>query len=98
MGEPLDRDGFHEGVGHDDLVPAEGRRVAIVSRLGIGLEQSAYARQDCQQILAADYVNIPLYAFPSMLSYRTDQLTGPLDQFINNPESNFWNLWAWEKK
>ena len=37
-------------------------------------------------------------ALPSMLSYRTDQLEGPLDQFINNPESNFWNLWAWEKK
>jgi peptide/nickel transport system substrate-binding protein len=50
------------------------------------------------KILRQDYVNIPLYAFPSMLSYRTDMLTGPLDKFINNPESNFWNLWAWEKK
>jgi peptide/nickel transport system substrate-binding protein len=50
------------------------------------------------KILREDYVNIPLYAFPSMLSYRTDMLEGPLDQFINNPESNFWNLWAWSKK
>ena len=48
--------------------------------------------------LRQDYVNIPLYAFPSMLSYRTDMLEGPLDKYINNPESNFFNLWAWEKK
>jgi peptide/nickel transport system substrate-binding protein len=50
------------------------------------------------KILRQDYVNIPLLVFPSMLSYRTDMLTGPLDQFINNPESNFWNMWAWSKK
>ena len=50
------------------------------------------------KVLRQDYVNIPLYAFPSMLSYRTDMLEGPLDKYINNPESNFFNLWAWEKK
>jgi peptide/nickel transport system substrate-binding protein len=47
--------------------------------------------------LAAIYTNMPLYAFPSMLSYRTDQIGGPVGQFINNPESNFWNMWAWTK-
>jgi len=25
-------------------------------------------------------------------------LGGPVEQFINNPESNFWNMWAWTKK
>jgi peptide/nickel transport system substrate-binding protein len=49
-------------------------------------------------ILAADYVNMPLYAFPSMLSVRTDVISGPTNQFINSPESNFWNMWAWTKK
>ncbi len=48
--------------------------------------------------LASQYVNLPLYAFPSMLSYRTDQIAGPVEQFINSPESNFWNMWAWTKK
>jgi peptide/nickel transport system substrate-binding protein len=50
------------------------------------------------KILAADYVNIPLYAFPSMLTYRTDVISGPVDKFINNPESNFWNMWEWTAK
>ena len=54
--------------------------------------------QDLDKILRADYVNMPLYAFPSMLSYRTDRLGGPVEQFINNPESNFWNMWAWTAK
>ena len=49
-------------------------------------------------MLASQYVNMPLYAFPSMLSYRTDQIAGPVEQFINSPESNFWNMWAWTKK
>jgi peptide/nickel transport system substrate-binding protein len=49
-------------------------------------------------ILAADYVNLPLYAFPSMLSIRTDVISGPTNQFINSPESNYWNMWAWTKK
>ena len=31
-------------------------------------------------------------------AYRTDVIAGPVDQFINNPESNFWNMWAWTKK
>ncbi len=50
------------------------------------------------KILAADYVNVPLYAFPSMLTYRTDVLSGPVDKFINSPESNFWNMWEWTTK
>jgi peptide/nickel transport system substrate-binding protein len=54
--------------------------------------------QQLDKVLRQDYVNLPLYAFPSMLSYRTDVLGGPVEQFINNPESNFWNMWAWTKK
>jgi peptide/nickel transport system substrate-binding protein len=50
------------------------------------------------KILAADYVNLPLYAFPSMLTYRTDVLSGPVEKFINSPESNFWNMWEWTTK
>jgi peptide/nickel transport system substrate-binding protein len=50
------------------------------------------------KILAADYVNLPLYAFPSMLTYRTDVISGPVDKFINSPESNFWNMWEWTTK
>jgi peptide/nickel transport system substrate-binding protein len=50
------------------------------------------------KVLRDDYVNLPLYAFPSMFSYRTDQIGGPVEQYINNPESNFFNMWAWTKK
>ena len=50
------------------------------------------------KLLAAEYPTLPLYAFPSMFSYRTDVLGGPVDKFINNPESNFWNMWEWTTK
>jgi ABC-type oligopeptide transport system substrate-binding subunit len=53
--------------------------------------------QQLDKVLRDDYVNLPLYAFPSMFSYRTDTIGGPVNQFINNPESNFWNMWAWTK-
>jgi peptide/nickel transport system substrate-binding protein len=49
------------------------------------------------KILRQDYLNLPLYAFPAMVAYRTDKLTGPVNQFINNPESVFWNMWAWSQ-
>jgi peptide/nickel transport system substrate-binding protein len=48
------------------------------------------------QILRQDYVNLPLYAFPAMSAWRPDKIKGPIDQFINSPESNFWNMWAWD--
>jgi len=49
------------------------------------------------KILRQDYVNLPLYAFPAMVGYRTDKISGPVTQFINNPESVFWNMWAWSQ-
>jgi peptide/nickel transport system substrate-binding protein len=59
------------------------------------------ARQDeihqLDAILRQDYLNIPLYAFPAMGAWNTQQITGPIDAFINNPESIFWNMYAWSK-
>lgn len=49
------------------------------------------------KILRDDYLNIPLYAAPTMFSYRPDKIAGPVNQFVNSPESNFWNMWAWTK-
>ena len=48
-------------------------------------------------VLRADYVEIPLNAFPALVAWRTDRVKGPVDRFINSPESAFWNLWEWEK-
>ena len=53
--------------------------------------------QSLDKILRADYVNLPLYAFPSMFTYRTDLVGGPVNDYINSPESNLWNIWAWTK-
>jgi peptide/nickel transport system substrate-binding protein len=49
------------------------------------------------KVLRDDFLNVPLYAAPTMLTYRPDQVAGPVEQFINSPESNYWNLWAWSK-
>jgi hypothetical protein len=53
--------------------------------------------QSLDKILRQDYVNLPLYAFPSMFTYRTDMVGGPVNDYINNPESNLFNMWAWTK-
>lgn len=45
-----------------------------------------------------DYVNLPLYPFPAMVAWRSDKVDGPVDAFINSPESVLWNLWAWGVK
>jgi len=50
------------------------------------------------QYVRDDYVTFPLYIFPAMATWRTDKVEGPIDQFINSPESNFWNIWDWSVK
>ncbi len=53
--------------------------------------------QSLDKLLRQDYVDLPLYGFPSMFTYRTDMVGGPVNDFINSPESNLWNMWAWTK-
>jgi ABC-type transport system substrate-binding protein len=48
--------------------------------------------------LRDDYYNLPLYVFPAMSSWRTDKVDGPVDLYINSPESNMWNLYDWSLK
>ena len=75
-------------------------KVDALSQQADGEQDPAKRAAVVQQLdarLAELYVNMPLYAFPSMFTYRTDQIGGPVNQFINNPESNFWNMWAWTK-
>jgi peptide/nickel transport system substrate-binding protein len=50
------------------------------------------------QFARDDYVTYPLYVFPAMVVWRTDKVAGPIDQFVNSPESVFWNLWDWSLK
>jgi hypothetical protein len=33
-----------------------------------------------------------------MAAWRSDKVEGPIDAFINSPESNLWNLWDWSLK
>jgi peptide/nickel transport system substrate-binding protein len=47
--------------------------------------------------IRAGMPTLPLYQAPAMLSWRTDQVAGPVDQYINSPESAYWNIWAWTK-
>jgi peptide/nickel transport system substrate-binding protein len=64
-------------------------------------EQDPAKRQqqihDLDNILRQDFLNLPLYAFPALGAWQPSQVTGPISQYINNPESFFWNMWAWSK-
>jgi peptide/nickel transport system substrate-binding protein len=52
---------------------------------------------DLDTVLRNDMPTLPLYQAPTMVSWQPNQVTGPVDQYINSPESVFWNLWAWTK-
>jgi peptide/nickel transport system substrate-binding protein len=65
------------------------------AELNVQKRQSEIASLDGQ--LRKDYVTLPLYAFPALAVWQPNQVAGPIDQYINNPESNFWNMWAWSK-
>ena len=49
MRHALHSDGLHEGVGDDDFLGAEGGGVAVVSGLGVGLEDFAQAREAAKE-------------------------------------------------
>jgi peptide/nickel transport system substrate-binding protein len=90
----------NKGQGQNDTWYSNPAADKLLASSDAELDKTKRADQIHQldKILRSDYVNMPLYAFPSMLSYRTDMLAGPLDKFINSPESNFWNMWEWTKK
>jgi peptide/nickel transport system substrate-binding protein len=90
----------NKGQGQNDTWFSDPAADTLMLKADGELDQAKRADEVHQldKILAADYVNIPLYAFPSMLTYRTDVISGPVDKFINSPESNFWNMWEWTAK
>jgi ABC-type transport system substrate-binding protein len=45
-----------------------------------------------------DYYNLPLYVFPAMVSWNTSKVTGPIDLYVNSPESSFVNMYDWSVK
>jgi peptide/nickel transport system substrate-binding protein len=89
----------NKGQGQNDWWYCNKDADALMKSSDAELDQGKRATQIQQldQILRDDYVNLPLYAFPAMAAWRPDQVAGPIDQFINNPESTFWNMWAWSK-
>ena len=49
MRQPLHGDGFDEGIRHDDLLPAQRGRVAVVGRVHVRLQCLAQAREAAEQ-------------------------------------------------
>jgi peptide/nickel transport system substrate-binding protein len=90
----------NKGQGQNDTWYSSPAADALMKTADAELDQSKRADEVHQldKQLASDYVMLPLYAFPSMLSVRTDKIDGPTNDFINSPESNFWNLWDWTLK
>ena len=59
-------------------------------------DRSTAVRQ-LDELLRKQFVLLPLNPFPALAAWRTDDVKGPVDRFINSPESVFWNLWEWER-
>ena len=63
-----------------------GRQALAASPTASSTRRSGRPRStQLDGILADDYVNMPLYAFPSMVSYRTDQIGGPVEPVHQQP-------------
>ena len=48
------------------------------------------------QAMVDDHVLLPLYQFPNIAAWRTDKVTGPVDENVGNYRSAFNNLNKWE--
>ena len=88
------------GKGQNDWWYSNSKADDLMKSSDSELDNSKRADQihSLDKILADDNLNLPLYPFPSLLAWRTDKLAGPVTEFINNPESNLWNLWDWSLK
>jgi ABC-type transport system substrate-binding protein len=60
----------------------EAKRVELIHQIG--------------QYLVDDSVLLPLFQFPNIAAWRTDKLSGPIDQWAGNFMSAFKNLNKWE--
>ena len=90
----------NKGAGQNDWWYSNTAADALMTKSDAELDKTTREGEihDLDKILRTDYLLLPLYAFPAMVSWRPDQIAGPVDEFINNPESVFWNMYAWSKK
>jgi len=56
----------------------------------------ADATHGISKLLAQDAVMLPLFQFPNIAAWRTDQLGGPVDADAANYRAFANNLWAWQ--
>ncbi|HWS46965.1 MAG TPA: ABC transporter substrate-binding protein, partial [Acidimicrobiia bacterium] len=89
----------NQGQGQNDWWYCDKAADALMTQSDaeLNVDQRQQEIHQLDQVMRQDYVNLPLYAFPSMLAWDPSQVTGPVTQYINNPESNLWNLYAWSK-
>jgi peptide/nickel transport system substrate-binding protein len=89
----------NKGNGQNDWWYSNASADALMTQSDANLDHTSRETQihNLDKILRKDFLLEPLYAFPVMASFNTAQITGPVDQYINNPESVFWNMWAWSK-
>jgi peptide/nickel transport system substrate-binding protein len=90
----------NQGAGQNQWWWCNQPATALMKQSDTQLDVSTRTTQIHQigQYIRNDFVTLPLYAFPSMMVYRTDKIEGPINAYINNPESNLFNLYAWSIK
>jgi peptide/nickel transport system substrate-binding protein len=89
----------NQGQGQNDWWYCNKAADALMTQSDQELDKNTRATQiqSLDKILRQDFLNLPLYAAPTLFSYSPSAVTGPVNDFINSPESNFWNMWAWSK-
>jgi len=87
----------NQGHGQNDwwYSNPEADKLLTSSDAELDADKRAEQIQDLDKILRDDWLNLPLYVFPAAAAWRPDKVAGPLSEYINNPESVFWNMYDW---
>jgi peptide/nickel transport system substrate-binding protein len=87
----------NQGQGQNDwwYSNPDADKLMTSSDAELDVDKRAQQIQDLDKILREDYLNLPLYVFPAAVAWRPDKVAGPISEYINNPESVFWNMYDW---
>lgn len=90
----------NQGKGQNDYWWCNKKASALMTSSDAELDVNKRVDQIHQvgQFARDDYFNLPLYVFPAMVSWNTTKVSGPVDTYVNSPESVFWNMYDWSVK
>ena len=93
-GIPTEENGF-TGQNYTAWAHQEGSDLAHAIDREVDPDARLELVQQLGDLVAEEVPWIPLYLLPNLLAWRTDMLTGPIDEYAFSAYSGFYNLYDW---